>query len=839
MDKITKTTNTPALKKTIDKYKKNYDYIGFSDEEFNSYIVDILDKSYSKYNSNLDISFEEYFKKKFSDNINSYLRRKLDNGDISIICSYIDKNIKNDKSINPLSELKKVGNFFSSINYAFDIELCVDVLNNNQNINSLVKRIIDKNINFIKFNDFEKFCDDVTSISFIEAYCMINDIEIEEKEERKESIKVTDDDFFDSDGLKMYIFEINKIPLLSVDQERILTRRVKDGNKKAKDKLIESNLRLVIKIASRYTGSSMTFNDLIQEGNIGLMKAADRFDPDKGFKFSTYAIWWIRQSIVRALADKNKVVRIPNHMYEKIGKYKKARTKLYEKYLREPTIDELAKELRFSPRSVMNIQRAMNDVISLNIHIGDEEDVELENFISVNSAYQEKSPEEKVIDSTMREDLRTFIKNSNLNLREQKVLMYRYGLYDGELWTLDKIGKVFDVSRERIRQIEKRALKKIRKNEKIKDFVEYLDNPDLALENLDEYRKFYLGEQLNRYNNLLSNSLKDVKKFKEGKEIINMEEEKMERKSMENIYDYFAPEYTEQQVDAMLEKLGKNDLRILHERYGEDLKNPIINRNIDKDDMKRLYGPVLQKMKRNLKNPERKSMENIYDYFAPEYTEQQVDAMLKKLNEKDLRVLHERYGEDLKNPVINKNISKDDRAYLYGGVLGKMKRILKNPNYKTKPRVKNIKKSGIVTDESKTIVGDEKKEEKSNVSVVKSGVKQSQVEKIEESASDNKISKDDFENILEVIKSPYFDQLLLTMGSEDAIMASLTLGCFEGKYFSSQSVADFLGTTTERVNQATKDALVSYKECLVQLVDKAIESTNDKPIQYVKKDNKD
>jgi len=259
------------------------------------------------------------------------------------------------------------------------------------------------------------------------------------------------------DPIKMYLREIGKIPLLTPRQERELARRAQMGDKKAREKLIVSNLRLVVSIAKRYMGRGLSFLDLIQEGNIGLLKAVEKFDWRKGYKFSTYATWWIRQAITRAIADQARTIRIPVHMVETINKVNKLRREYYQKYGEEPSIEELAKMIGKPPEKVKEILEASKETISLESPIGEDEDSSIEDFVADESI---PSPKKEAMRMLMREELEKVLKT--LSPREAMVLRMRYGLLDGKPKTLEEVGQYFNVTRERIRQIEVKALRKLR-----------------------------------------------------------------------------------------------------------------------------------------------------------------------------------------------------------------------------------------------------------------------------------------------------------------------------------------------------------------------------------------
>ena len=271
------------------------------------------------------------------------------------------------------------------------------------------------------------------------------------------------------DPVRMYLREIGRIPLLTYDEELELSKKVLEGDEEAKKKLAESNLRLVVSIAKKYVGRGMLFLDLIQEGNMGLIKAVEKFDYTKGFKFSTYATWWIRQAITRAIADQARTIRIPVHMVETINKLIRTSRHLLQQLGREPTPEEIAKEMEISVEKVTEIQKIAQDPVSLETPIGEEEDSHLGDFIQDDDS---PAPQDAAAYTLLREQLEEVMKT--LTPREAKVLKLRFGLEDGKSRTLEEVGKEFQVTRERIRQIEAKALRKLRhpsRSKKLKDYM--------------------------------------------------------------------------------------------------------------------------------------------------------------------------------------------------------------------------------------------------------------------------------------------------------------------------------------------------------------------------------
>jgi RNA polymerase primary sigma factor len=289
----------------------------------------------------------------------------------------------------------------------------------------------------------------------------------------EEEINLEAANFFDDisdDSVRLYLREIGKIPLLSAEEELALAQRVVAGDKHAKDKMAEANMRLVVSIAKRYVGRGLDLLDLIQEGNTGLLRAVEKFDPDKGFKFSTYATWWIRQAITRAIADQARTIRIPVHMVETINKLLRTQRRLTQELNREPTNDEIAKAMEIEVDKVEHIMKIKQDISSLDASVHeDEEDSVLGDFIEDEDTV---SPEESATSQLLKEHVKEML--NGLTEREQKIIRLRFGLEDGKNYTLEEVGQEFSVTRERIRQIEAKALAKLRKHKDAKKLHDYL-----------------------------------------------------------------------------------------------------------------------------------------------------------------------------------------------------------------------------------------------------------------------------------------------------------------------------------------------------------------------------
>ncbi len=567
----------------INELQKKYSFLNLPPNTYYELVIKEINNSKINYKG-LE-PYETYIKNKLTNLLKEQVKKYLSNPQYSltIINNYINNYLININNIDEvIKSFTKLNDFLESHNFIITPDYLIELINQNPIFHKMLQIIFKNYYNQIKLGQVEELFTNNLLILAIEAYCMINNIEI--KKETEEDLE--DNAIPLNDTTKLYLQEISKRPLLTLAEEQNLAKKIKTGDYEARQIFIESNLKLVVSIARKYIGRGLSFQDLIQEGNLGLMTAVDKYDVDLGYKFSTYATWWIRQAITRAIADKSRNVRIPVHMYEKIGLYKKTVTTLKEQLKREPTINEIANEMGLSLPEVKALYKLQVDTVSINTLIGDEDDTELEDFIPSS----EDTPEDIAINNNFQSAIKVFLtEKCNLKPRELEVIMLRYGFNDQSPLTLEEVGKKYNLTRERVRQIEAKALMKIRRSKYVKELAVYTNNPSRSIASIDEFRSKYRDSK-NPYKTYIS-------KYGHTKD----KEIDEEMPKLQTIYQYFS-DYTKEQIDEMITKLTDTERELLRIRYGEDLNNPTPSK-LTKEQTNQFYGSLVPKMKRLLANP--------------------------------------------------------------------------------------------------------------------------------------------------------------------------------------------------------------------------------------------
>lgn len=606
----------------IEKERLKYNYINLPQSIYLSKLKEIEDTmDFSDGKIDIESMIKNCSKRYIVDTL------EKENQAIKVVSNFIKKNIKpQNKYQDNIISFEKIVNFFHDFNFFPPPNLLIELIDKNDTLNKILQDVVENNLEILQKYDIDsKFSDDISK-NFIELYCLKNNIEIKkdddiQEEDYTEFITDITNTVYTDDSVKMYLQEIHK-PILTKEQEKSLALRIRNGDEKAKELFIERNLRLVIKVARKYTGHGISFLDLIQEGNLGLIKAVDKFDVTKGYKFSTYATCWIRQSIQRSLGDKSRNIRLPVHLYEKVKKYELLKKELSLKFNREPTFEELSKKMRVSIDTIYKYERLEHDTISLNMIVGDE-DSELEDFISLST----ESIDNQFIEENLKDVIENLLKNSHLTTKEIDILKLRFGLGTNDPKTLEETGKIYGVSRERIRQIQEKALKKIRRSYNVKELAIYMDNPKEAQKNIDRYRLKYQQQALQKI------KLKDRKES----ELKMEKQEKTKRKSKDNLYEYFS-DYSKPEVSKVISRLDEDELELLHKRYGDNLLEPVKN-DIDADEKKVIISNIIPRIQRMLEGKKvrrRKNNQKAQSTIVEEKTEETVQPQ-NSLNKEDYK----------------------------------------------------------------------------------------------------------------------------------------------------------------------------------------------------------
>lgn len=480
--------------KIEDTYIKVFQYLykrySFLEEDFNNF------KELISFNFDIDIesftSERELYNFILDDcqkNIDEHIKKMFENGQLSFFVNkYISYTLdKNGDML--LKDFNLLSYIFYRIEYDYSIEDYINLLDIKY-INDYIVKCVVENLENIKNRKFDFIRNNEFLRTLMDTYCDINSL-IDEEEGFVISDEVLNQETRADDSLQLYLKELGRYPLLSREEEIEIGRRIKQGDKNAITEMSNHNLRLVIPVAKMYVGRGLDFLDLIQEGNVGLVTAASKFDVDKGFKFSTYSRWWIRQSITRALAEKSRTIRVPVYIHEQLNRYNKDIALLEREMGHEPTVLEIANKLEMTVEEVNNLKQVGEEPISIYLPMGEKEDGYLIELLKD----EKMNTEGDCVDSYMVSDVKRLLEEVNLTDRQRDIIRKRFGIgYDRKI-TLREIGKEKNLTHERIRQIEVKALNDIRKSRKVNSFAFYLDEPDEALENLKILRESGYGRR--------------------------------------------------------------------------------------------------------------------------------------------------------------------------------------------------------------------------------------------------------------------------------------------------------------------------------------------------------
>lgn len=580
-------------KHIIDEIYKKYSYTNIDKQEYKEIVYLAICDALNNKRKMSPQEEEEYFKSSLQMFVTDYINKLMQDEDkfLTITTNYFKENILN-SDISTFDKIKKIKDFFESIDFIPTVDSYIALFNSNSDINELVEKFVNKNLVAIKNGNIKSLEENAQLMLIIESYCMNNGIELYDNtfdSILNETGEVSDDLVTD------YFHLISNIPLLTRDEEKTLAARVAKGDMEAKDIFVERNLRLVVSIARRYRNCGMDFMDLIQEGNLGLVRAVEKFDASKGYKFSTYATSWITQYITRSIKNKERSIRIPIGTLEKLAKYNSGKASLINELGREPTIYEIKDYLKIPLSQVEEFEnlRRQTTIVSLNSLVGDDTDEEFGNFIAdTNFHTEDKALEE----STKKEVLRAIW--NVLSPREIEIITFRFGFITRKPQKLEEVAKKLGITRERVRQIENKALLRLGKSEYKKVLANHTDDLDNVLV-----------------------MVKPIKKY-------------VSLKAKESLYETYK-EYDKELIDAELERLSAYERQLIKCYYQreEDLR---LSTN-DYQNFFILLGKIRERLayrakKQAPKNNINKEKQSLYDYFSPSDYEK-VSAVIKALTE--------------------------------------------------------------------------------------------------------------------------------------------------------------------------------------------------------------
>lgn len=835
----------------------SYSYLSSYDDIFNLAIDKAASDILKSNNTDENLAVEKYLKENIDESIGLVFtsmkneRLKIFNEFSGANITFTSSNKKNTE------EFLKIADFFKDICYSLTQDDALEIIKSNKKLEKAIKPLVDKNIKKIRNTDFSSVTDNETLISFMEAYCLKKDISLVEdaeliNENYEKLLKDNSDSPYVSDAVKMYLKSIAK-PILSAEEELYLAREMKNGDKKAKDELIERNLKLVVSIAKKYIGRGVPFLDLIQDGNLGLIKAIDMFEPDKGYKLSTYATWWIRQFITRGIFNNGRTIRVPVHFHERLVKYRKVTDELEGRLGREPTIEEIAKELGTSLDFIKEIYNVRNDSISINTFIGEDEDSELEYYIADEKVSIEKDYEMKELKQKVEE----LIESTNLSERERSVIKLRFGIdQPGDTaHTLEEIGKKFDVSREMIRQIEKRALKKLRFARKVKGLEAYLDNPSAALDNLDKLRQGLVIED--------SGNNKTKSFYSQPEKLL--------------LPDCLNG-YQKKEIISVLESMFDNKLRNLPDSFKEKLKMLSVDEfsSIEINTFNNIIAPVV---KQELENNKEKIItqeedENIeseielmnkvktFTEIFEGYKIEEVIENIEGLKPSNLEIIHKRFGDNYDENILD-SLNQEEKAKFHNIIL-RIKRKIDKQNQEKKDLSVNMDdslKKDTIEEQSPKIINEtakENMEQEINNTTLLINKEESDVimnNNLETEANQNqvletpvKINEGNIEvenndlakplstvdSLLEIFNKPEFVDLLKETTPLEYVVLALKLGYATGESYSTSSISEFLKIDQSQVIESAKNGLKAYKEKIIKSIDSIAETDGVKAYQKKK-----
>lgn len=780
-----------------EELSSHYSYLSNYDDIYNLAIDKAISDILKENDVDCNFTIERYLKKHIDESL-GIIFSSMQNERIKLFNEFLNSNLHFTASNkNNIEEFSKIADFFKDINYLLTTDNALEIIEGNKLLEKSLKKLVDKNIQRIREDDFSSVTDNEILISFMEAYCLKNDISLVENMELTNEYYETILDDIDStcisDTVRAYLNTLKKT-LLTPEEEFSLAKKAKQGDKKAETELIERNLRLVVAIAKHYVGRGLPFIDLIQEGNIGLIKAISKFDPDKGYKLSTYATWWIKQAVSRSIYDNSRTIRMPVHFHEKLNKYVKTTNILSERLGREPTVEELAKELKIPPDKVEKLYGLTVNSISINAFVGANKDRELEVFLADDKASIEKDYEQE----ELKQNVKKLIENTNLSEQEELVIKLRFGIDQPteQALSLETISKEFGVTRERIRQIEVRALKKLKRSRQINGLEIYMDNPEKALENLKASRQGLITQ--NYQTSIIEHP--------------NIKSTKM-------LLPEILKDYKEKEIILAIEEIIADKFSDLNDEFKAKLKNLEIDEfsASEINEFNYVIAPIVKKNLEENKNRESEmkliNMKTFAELFEGYQTEKVIET-IDGLENGDLEIFKKRFGADY-DENISCSLSQKERTRLNNLIVTVKRKI----DRQTKEKEKLLKKQ----EKGEVVMKESLLENKENITPSISN-EESDITVHEEVSTDTGSVTTPVDNLLEMFNQPEYIDLLKELNPLEYVVLALKLGYVTGENYSTSSIADFLKIDQAKVIESAKTGLKSYKEKILKSIDSIAES---------------
>ncbi len=812
------------IKAVVEELYETYRFLNLSEEEFDAQVV--KGEGYRQ-----DSFTPSNFKDKLTAVLDQYTKKELEGENANVVLNrYIKQNLKVHKSSKQnVEELNKIDVLYNHLNIPFDIDTAITLIHDNQIIIDIIENIVENNLKVLEEKGMSGITDSAFVITILNTYCEFHNIPVlgmeasivdEELSEGSLDDKSLVESLSTNDSVRKYLNEIGNIKLLSTEEEKKLGSRILKGDEQAKKAFIEANLRLVVSIAKRYVGRGMSFLDLIQEGNMGLITAVDKFDVKKGCKFSTYATWWIRQAVTRAIADKARTVRLPIYMVEMINKLTCIQKQLALELNRNPSDEEVAKEMNIPVQRLYEIYSFMKETASLETPVGEKEDTCLGDFIP-----DEKnvSPEDSIINEMLKNDLNQML--GTLTEREEKVIRLRFGLDDGKPKTLEEVGQLFGVTRERIRQIEAKTLRKLRHPSRSRKLKGYLID---SLPNQDKYKKNKVVETSNKY--------KALAKIEEQNFMVQLDTQHEHIEQEEKAQFWWKTEKVTHDT-AQERKVPKKEISTSAEQENINKDAVSATNGVQKEmkdkQGKPTYGEAFHKLTRK---PEKAIIEG--------FSDEDIKALSKECNfsDKEYTIANYRFGlnEEVKSfRQIGEILGMVPSSVYY--IKKKIIKKLKNAKLKVSTSMEQLESqtSSItkkVENDSSSIKRNRRRERKKSMNQenvredtkVTGGVevqpKESDIINVTKEKIEPSTPKESYINPRDILNHLVFREQAKTLSGKEGVIIRLTVLSSEEKSFSIDEVATLLKLERQEVIHIIQQFYIGCKKILNDMIDAKIES---------------